>query len=62
VQNDDGYQFIIALLLIGLISLPSYFFGRRIGGAGGGSEAGVVGAIWLIATLVFVFVLTRGRV
>jgi hypothetical protein len=49
-------------LLLGLISLPFCFFMRRIGGAGGGSDADAVGAIWLIAPLVLALVLTRGRV
>jgi hypothetical protein len=62
VHHDGGNQFIIMLLLMGLISLPFYFFKRRIGGAEAGSEADAVGAIWLIATLVLAFMLTRGRV
>lgn len=61
-MSRDGYQFIIALLLIGLISLPSYFFARRIGGKGGGAEGGWVEVVWFVATLFFVYVLTRGRV
>lgn len=54
-----SYQIIVLGLLLGLVSLPSYFFKRRIGGEGGGSEADAVGALWLIATLVFALYMAK---
>lgn len=53
------YQIIVIGLLLGLVALPSYFFKRRIGGEGGGSDAEAVGALWLIATLVFALYMAR---
>lgn len=52
-------QIIVLGLLLGLLALPFYFFKRRIGGPGGGSEADAVGALWLLATLIFGLYLAR---
>jgi hypothetical protein len=51
------------LMILGLIvwfaCLPAWFFKRRIGGAGGGSDADMVGVLWFVATLAFGIYLTR---
>ena len=59
MHKDGGYQLIIMLLSLTLISLPFYFFKRRIGGPGGQIRPDAIGAIWLIAILVLAFLLTR---
>lgn len=46
-------------LLLGLVALPFYFFKRRIGGAGGGSEPEIVPVLWLLSTLVFALYLAK---
>ena len=41
----------LALLFGGGMAFVLYFFGRRIGGAGGGSEKDIVGVVWLVAAI-----------
>jgi hypothetical protein len=39
------------MLIVGLLSLPLWFFKRRIGGEGGGSDADIVGVIWFLGSI-----------
>ncbi|GAA4836934.1 hypothetical protein GCM10023201_27340 [Actinomycetospora corticicola] len=46
--------FVVLVLLFVLVP-----FRRRIGGAGGGAEKGVVGALWVIAAVVLALVIAN---
>lgn len=49
------------ILLVGLILLVEWFFERRIGGSGGGSEKAIVGVIWMLAAIGMGVLMARVR-
>ena len=57
----ESQKLIVVMLLLGLLALPGYFFKRRIGGRGGGSDKEIVGVLWFLGSIALAFLMYTGR-
>ncbi|QYN34912.1 hypothetical protein K1T35_42260 [Pseudonocardia sp. DSM 110487] len=57
-ESVRSFWSVVAVVAIGMMALAP--FSRRIGGAGGGAEKAIVGAIWVAAAVSLGFFMFHG--